>query len=198
VPPKAPQFDLEHPRAATQIDTEGILHLRWRMDSADAKANDGHLLTYFVRFSANGRTWSRPAVNLTGTSFDIDLREMPGGEKCVLQVVATNGYQTSYVQTPSFALPAREPQILLGDDQGPLLFAQGISAQDGPLIGDLITWSAGDKTVAHGGSFDVRRLGRGGHDLTVTVTDRSGRRAAQWLGRYDGATGLRQRPAPGL
>jgi hypothetical protein len=198
VPSKAPQFDLEHPRSATQIDTEGILHLRWRVDSADAKANEGHRLTYFVRFSANGKTWSRPGVNLTGTSFDLDLRDMPGGEECVVQVLATNGYQTSYVQTPSFALPARDPQILLGDERGPLLFAQGTSAQEGPLLGDHITWTAGDKTVAHGGSFDARLLGRGGHDLTVAVTDRAGRRVFHRLGRYDGTTGHRLPPAPGL
>lgn len=198
VPSRTPQFDLELPRSATHIDTEGILHLRWRVDSADAKANEGHPLTYFVRFSANGKTWSRPGVNLTGTSFDLDLRDMAGGEECVVQILATNGYQTSYVQTPSFALPPHDPQILLGDEHGPLLFAQGTSAQEGPLLGDHITWTAGDKTVAHGGSFDARQLGRGGHDLTITVTDRAGRRVSQRLGRYEGATGIRLRPAPGL
>jgi hypothetical protein len=195
---RRPEFDLVSPRSLDEIDLEGILHLRWRQDATDKKANRKWPLTYFVRFGSGDGEGLRPGVNVTREAFDLDLRGLPGGERCVVQVLATNGYQTSYVETVPFALPRPGPMILAGEAGGPELFAQGFSANKGPLLDEAITWLVDGKERAKGGTFDVRTLRRGAYDISVRVVDADGRAARHDYGSYDGATGLLIRPAPGL
>jgi hypothetical protein len=187
-----PEFVLTHPLASQDVDVDGILHLRWDIDKS-AKTNSKKFpLTYYVRYSADRRQWHRCGVNITDTKFDLDLRQMPGGKSCVAQVIATNGYLNSYVETPPFSVPRKPPEILLATPSGPLLFAQGFSREEGPLVGEAIVWLAdGTRPVGTGASFDVHRLGRRMHQLAVRVTDTSGAATLQHLGWYDGATGLR-------
>ena len=197
VPKQSPEFVLVHPVKSHEVDVNGILHLRWDLDKA-AKANAKKSpLMYYVRYGADGRQWHRPGVNISKTSFDLDLREMPGGKRCVAQVIATNGYQTSYVETPPFTVPRKPPEILLETPCAPLLFAQGFSREEGPLVGESIVWLADGKPVGTGASFDARRLGRRRHHLAVRVTDASGAVTLQHLGLYDGETGRHVTPRAG-
>jgi hypothetical protein len=192
VPPHTPEFVLTHPRNRDEVDVYGVLHLRWKLaKSEEARARKAPL-TYYVRYSADGGQWYRPGVNITETSFDLDLREMPGGDRCVSQVIATNGYQTSYVETPPFSVPPKPPEILLATPEGPLLFAQGFSREDGPLVGEAIEWlTDGKNPVGTGASFDVRHLGGRIRTLAVRVTDRRGVFTIQHLGLFNGETGVR-------
>ncbi len=79
-------------------------------------------------------------MNVTCGSFDLDLRPLPlplplpGRDRCLVPDVATNGYHPSYVQPSPFALELRPPRLLLGTNDGPLLQAQGLSPQHGPLL----------------------------------------------------------------
>ncbi len=191
-----PEFALLYPLKAEQIDSKGVLHLRWEADPVGSKK---HPLTFYVRFSADGKQWLRPGVNLKSTEFDLDLREMPGGNHCVVQVIATNGYQTAFAETPTFQLPRKLPELLLGDTSGPVLFAQGFSREEGPIVGESIVWLADDKKqVGSGATFDARRLRSGVHQITVRIKDQSGAMISQVLGVYDGETGLLVPPKVGL
>jgi hypothetical protein len=193
VPPQAPHFHLTSPNSTQEIDPAGVLHLTWRRQ-------DGHgqpPATYFVRFTDNASIQLRPGVNLRTEAFDLDLRELPGGENCVVQVLGTTGYHTSYVQTPQFTLPARPPSLLLGDTEGPLLVAQGSSAAHGPLTGSALRWLVDGEPRATGSSFDTR-TGSGVHAISIEVTDPDQHILVENLGLYDGATGHKVRPAPGL
>src|SRR5690348_6870827 len=110
---------------------------------------------------------------------------MEGGKRCRLQVLATNGYRTSYVETPEFVVSDKPARILLGSMQGPMLFAQGFSHVHGPLMGEAIAWSADGKEVWRGGSFDVRRLRYGVRQIAVTVKVPDGETSGIVLGHYD-------------
>ncbi|QDQ09822.1 hypothetical protein [Streptomyces spectabilis] len=197
VPSEPPQFALSAPLSTPEIDTDGVLHLRWqRLDIGEPEPRPAH--TYYVRFTnADGTFATRPGVNLTGTAFDVDLRTMPGHRRCVAQVIATNGYHTSYVQTPVFALPPRPPQVLAGDTEGPLLNAQGSSPQHGPITGGDVAWLVDGRAAATGGSFDVRSAGSGAHVIAVRVTDPDGLHTTSPLGTYDGTEGRRLPVPPG-
>jgi hypothetical protein len=198
VPKQLPGFVLSHPVKSNEVDVDGVLHLRWDLDKAEKANAKKARLTYFVRYSADGSQWLRPGVNLSGTSFDLDLREMPGSDHCIAQVIATNGYHTSYVETPPFAVPRKRPEILLATPRGPLLFAQGFSREEGPLVGESIVWLAdGKRAVGTGASFDARLLRRGAHQLSVRVTDSKGAVTLQNIGWYDGETGRQVRLRPG-
>jgi len=198
VPKHLPEFVLTHPVKSDEVDVHGVLHLRWELAKAEKATARKAPLTYYVRYSADGGQWYRPGVNIKSTSFDLDLREMPGGKRCIAQVIATNGYQTSYVKTPRFAVPRKPPEILLATPQGPLLFAQGFSRQEGPLLGESIVWLAdGTRQVGTGASFDVRQLGGRTHQLDVRVTDSKGAVTLQHLGWYNGETGQQVTPRAG-
>jgi hypothetical protein len=192
-PAHAPDFVLEHPTTPEAIDADNCLELDWRPQGE----LEGESLTYFVRYSSDGKRWCRPAVNLTKARCCVDLRLMEGGERCRLQVLATNGYHTSYVETPKFAVPEKPMRILLGDWRGPMLFAQGFSHKHGPLVGEAIVWSADGKEVARGGSFDVRRLRYGVRQIQVAATAPDGVTKRLLLGRYNCRTGFVVPPPPG-
>jgi hypothetical protein len=186
VPPDRPHFTLQRPKQDDDFDPTGVLHLHWAGHDA------GHPTTFFVRFSHNGCDWVRPGVNLTTNDFYLDLTDMPGGDRCIVQVIATNGYRTSYAQTRHFAVPMKPPDILLTNSAGPVLSAQGFSRQHGPITGDTIRWLADDGTeLARGPSFDVRSLSSGVHAVRVSVADGSGQVSTSDVGSYDATTGQR-------
>ena len=117
---------------------------------------------------------------------------MPGGEKCCAQVLATNGYQTSYIETINFEMSPRSPKLFLGNLVGPVLFAQGYSLEDGPVTGNQIQWllNKSQRVIGTGGSFDVSMLRTGHQELAIKVTDFKGKVFYQILGIYDCKSGL--------
>jgi hypothetical protein len=185
VPASTPNFDLTHPVRVDDIDTHGILHLRWQPGQGAKR----HPHTYFVRFTSDGRRFCRVGFSITGTNFDLDLRVMPGGDHCYAQVLATNGYQTAAAATPLFTLPAKATQLMLGPLDGPALFAQGFSSDNIPITGEQIEWSVDGKPVSRGGSFNASTLTEGQHVVTVSATGPDGNRISQDLGLYDGRNG---------
>src|SRR5581483_2907805 len=154
VPSQPPRFHLVAPVAAQLIDTAGVLHLAWRQQGPPHTEP----VTYFVRFSTapSGGVQLRPAVNLRAESYNLDLRELPGGDRCAVEVLGTNGYHTSFVRTPEFSLPLRPPELILGENDGPLLTAQGVSAAHGPLTGAAIRWLVDGEPRGTGTAFDPR------------------------------------------
>jgi hypothetical protein len=193
VPTDRPFFSLLKPEEDSFIDGEGVLHLHW------CGHDDQHPSIYYVRYSHNGTDWIRPGVNLHKNDFYLDLREMPGGERCVVEVVATNGYRTSYVRTRHFEVPRKKPELFLGESDGPVLFAQGFSRESGPIVGERIAWLAGDgSVVGRGGTLDVRTLAGGVHVLSVAVADERSISQTAVVGTYEAPTGRRLPSGSGL
>ncbi len=177
-----PRFALIHPTHQRDIDPEGCVHVKWR---ATARKR----LTYHIRFSANGTTWFRLAVNLQKQDHVLDLRPLPGGRRCRLQIIATNGYHTQYVELPRFALPGKSPELLTDGLGGPVLFVQGYSYEEGPIVGEAIVWHCDGRAVASGGRFDVRQLREGVHEIAVALSLGGEERRREVLGLYDCRTG---------
>lgn len=185
VPTDRPYFTLLRPTEDDFIDPTGVLHLHW------AGHDSEHPVTFFIRYTHNGRDWLRPGVNLHTNDYYLDLNEMPGGKRCLVQVLGTNGYRTSYVQTRHFEVPDKAPDILLTDSDGPVLLAQGFSRQNGPITTDAIRWLAAGQQVGQGTSLDVRTLSKGTHEISVVVSDETGKQSAEHVGTYDATTGAR-------
>src|ERR1700730_3673551 len=184
VPSDRPYFSLLRPNEDDYIDPAGILHLHWADHACRQR------LTYFVRYSHNADDWLRPGGNLHCNDFYLDLREMPGGPRCVVQVIATNGYRTSYVQTRRFDVTRKATEVFLGPAEGPVLWAQGFSRQQGPITGEGIVWRTdGGIEAGRGGSFDIRTLPAGNHQISVAVRDSDGRERVELAGRSDPALG---------
>lgn len=185
VPTDRPYFTLLHPNEDDYIDPTGFLHLHW------AGHDSAHPMTFFVRYSHNGRDWLRPGVNLVQNDYYLDLREMPGGKRCVVEAIATNGYRTSYARTRHFEVPEKPPELFVGETDGPILFAQGFLREDGPITGEGIAWRADGEIVSRGGTLDVRALPAGIHEISVGVTNPAGGERVEFVGSYDANTGAR-------
>ena len=155
-------------------------------------------MTFFVRYSHNGRDRLRPGMNLHSNDYYLDLREMPGGRRCVVEVIASNGYCTSYARTRHFEVPDKSPELFLGENEGPVLFAQGFSRQHGPITSDGIAWLAGGEVCQTGGTLDVRALPAGIQEISVRVTAPDGHESIAVVGSYDAETGTRTGPEAGL
>jgi len=192
VPTDRPFFTLLRPTADTFIDPTGVLHLHW------AGHDSEHPLTFFVRYSHNERDWLRPGVNLHSNDYYVDLREMPGGKRCVVEVIATNGYRTSYARTQHFEVPQKPPELLMGANEGPILFAQGFSREHGPITSEDIAWLADGEVCQTGGTLDVRALSSGIQEISVRATAPDGRESIAAVGSYDTKTGVRAGPPDGL
>jgi len=193
VPTDRPFFSLLHPGEDSFIDGRGVLALHW------CGHDDEHPMTFFVRYSHDGRDWLRPGVNLRTNDFYLDLREMPGGARCAVQVLATNGYRTSYVQTRHFEVPRKPPEVFLGETDGPVLFVQGFSRENGPITGEQIAWLDRDgNAIRRGGTLDVRSLPPGVHRLSVMVQDAGAVQTTELIGIYDAPSGRRLPSSPGL
>jgi hypothetical protein len=191
VPTDRPCFSLLSPGEDACINGSGVLHLHWCTHDSE------HATTFFVRYSHNGKDWLRPGVNLKGNEYYLDLREMPGCKRCVVQVLGTNGYRTSYVQTRAFEVPVKPPELLLGDATGPMLFAQGFSREAGPIASDELVWIIDNgRAIRRGGLLDVRTLDAGVHRIAIQITDQAGCQRTEVLGSYDSTTGLRVNPNP--
>lgn len=191
VPTDRPCFTLLSPGADACINPSGVLHLRW------APCDSEYPITFYVRYSHDGRNWVRPGVNLNVNDYYLDLREMPGGKRCVVQVLGTNGYRTSYVQTRYFEVPVKPPELFVGEALGPVLFAQGFSRQEGALDSENLVWLIdGGATYRSGGSLDVRSLGPGVHQIGLQVRDHAGQQCTCLLGIYDSRTGGRLTQPP--
>jgi hypothetical protein len=191
VPTDRPYFTLLRPSEADFIDPTGVMHMHW------AGHDSEHPMTFYVRYTHNGRDWLRPGVNLHTNDSYLDLSVMPGGRRCVAQVLATNGYRTSYVQTRQFEVPDKPPEVLLTNTGGPVLTAQGFSRQHGPLAAEALTWLTHDgQSVGQGTNLDVRTLPAGIQHIQVTVTDPTGLQRTEPVGPYDPATGTHASTPP--
>jgi hypothetical protein len=192
VPTDRPFFTLLRPTEDEFIDPNGVLHLHW------AGHDSEHPMTFFVRYSHNGRDWLRPGVNLHCNDYYLDLREMPGGKRCRAEVIATNGYRTSYACTRHFEVPEKPVEVLLGENDGPLLFVQGFSREHGPITDRGIEWLVRGEVVRTGGTLDARTIPAGTHEIRARLTAPDGREAIALVGSYDAKTGIRTGPPPGL
>ena len=84
----------------------GTVPITWEADDLD-----GDSLTYIVRYSPdNGGTWLAVTVDLTETSYELDTSELPGTDQGIIQVIATDGVNTTTDSSDGvFSVPEKGP-----------------------------------------------------------------------------------------
>jgi hypothetical protein len=69
---------------------------------------NGLPVEFFLRYSwDDGRSWHRLNGGTRELSYEIDFDQLPGGERCALALVVTDGINTTMVETPRFSLPRK-------------------------------------------------------------------------------------------
>lgn len=98
----------------------GRRRLRW---SADGKPPP---VQYRVRYSVDdGRNWRAMAWPTSDRHVDVDFDQLPGGERCRIAVLATNGTRSSEAISDSFSVAEKPCQAMIQEPRPDWQFAAG-------------------------------------------------------------------------
>ncbi len=139
-------------------------------------------LTYMVRYSRDdGQTWRVVAANLSQAQCRLRQDLLPGGKRCLVQVVASSGIRTSVIQSKPFEAPVtpRQATILSADvtAAGRVVLRGGAFSPDFGLGSpDDVTWTSNvDGLLGRGLVLVADRLVTPGlHAITLTAPDGEG------------------------
>ncbi len=180
----SPAVTIQHPNGGEILDRK--LDVKW-----NAEDRDGDELFYSVLYSHDGgETWDVLTVELDETSYMVDLSELPGGDRCLVRVVATDGFNTGYDESDGFfsvgdkapsayiASPKEGDVYQAGDEM--LFEGIGYDLEAGVLesTGLIVQWSSSlDGTLGVGEELLIDGLSQGDHEITLTVRDSTGKTA---------------------
>jgi hypothetical protein len=166
--------------SASYADAPSTITVNWQASSPDAAP-----VTVSLRYSSDGGlSWRVLALNLTGTSFTIDKRNLPGGTGGLLEVIAGNTTRTRTVQLSIGSITNKPPVLSIGGTssvqqyigQPLLLQAVALDLEDGYLQGNSLVWTDERGQVLGMGETLSLPTGMafGAHTLTLTATDSAG------------------------
>jgi hypothetical protein len=134
----------------------------------------------FLRYSANGgRTWQRLGLRTKEQQAVVNFDELPGGDRCIVEVVATDGLNTVAVQSPPFAVrpkgclaiivgPIDGSRVVLGDSVP--FVGQGFWLEGSRVERQQLRWTSSiDGELGTGDTVRVERLSPGQHRITLTA-----------------------------
>lgn len=161
--------------------------LRW--SALDA---DDDRLNFQLQYSRDGEFWLplQRAIEQTGESysFQFPITALPGGDACRIRVMATDGLNATWADSPPFQVPAKPPTatITLPDEGASYLTGQevqfagfGYDPDEGMLEAMTFQWGSDrDGLLAHSvSSHRISSLSPGAHLITLSVENRAGQRA---------------------
>jgi hypothetical protein len=146
-------------------------------------------LAYVVDYSNDdGATWRTVAPSRTSTSLTVDLRRLPGGERCLFRVLATSGIRTAAATSSPFEVPRKRRKALIaspsdGDSvkagEPLVLVGGGFSPDYGLSAPEEVVWTSDvDGLIARGLVAAAPTLSPGPHTIRVAVADGDGRSAS--------------------
>ena len=150
----------------------GQQRVRWK-----AEHPEGSVMQFFLRYSHDdGQTWNRIGGRTEAREQTVDFDQLPGGERCLLALVATDGINTSVVESEPFRivekpcyamilcpldganLPAGQPVHLEG---------QGYWLEEARTEREALEWvSSVDGQIGRGAAVEAA-LSPGRHTLTL-------------------------------
>ncbi len=165
---------------ASFVNSASAITVNW-----SASSPDNTPVTVSLRYTAdNGLSWRVLALNLSGTSFTIDKRNLPGGNQGRLEVSAGNTTQTRSVQLSIGAIGNKAPVVSIAGTpnvqqyrgQPLLLQAVALDLEDGYLQDKSLSWTnERGQVLGTGETLSLPSgLPLGTYTLTLTATDSAG------------------------
>ncbi len=176
--PNPPAVTILEPTAGSTVNQ--TLTVRW-----NASDPDGGVLHHMVRYSAdNGATWTVLGQSLTDASLTVDLASMPGGSAARVQLISTDGLNTTVVTSSPFSVAKRSPEVDILLDSGPtfdpgtpiILRSRAYDPEDGFLSGVRLQWQVtGQVSVTgNGEQLTLLNLPPGTYTARLVATDSDG------------------------
>lgn len=152
---------------------KGKRRITWKTERAN-----GIRAQCFLRYShTGGATWQRIGWRTFETSCEVDFDQLPGGDRCQLAVVATDGINTALAETAVFAVPLKSCQAMIlapVDDftfrrgERVQLIGQGFWLEDSRVEKQALEWvSSIDGSLGHGPALEAPSLSPGEHRITL-------------------------------
>jgi hypothetical protein len=155
---------------------EGIVRLRWQ-----ATHPENAPMQYVVRFSRDGTgSFNRLSKRLDQPKYEVPERDLPGGKGWIFQVAATDGVNTSTLDSEPIDLPETplHAEISLPLDRSQVADGQAVF-----FSGDLVCFLGYEESIAslewisdRDGklsdriSFETDGLSLGSHQITLAIT----------------------------
>lgn len=166
-----------------------LRRIEWE-SSLPAESKQRYPIHYIVRYSADGgTTWRALAAGLTTTSYVVNTELLPGGDRCLFEVIATAGIRSATSRTAPVKI-ARKPRkayILEPADKKQTirqgeelhLVGGGFSPEAGTTAFDEVTWVS-DKDGPLGTGYQVfaSTLSKGVHTISIRFPDGLGKQAS--------------------
>ncbi len=147
---------------------------------------DGDPLNFSVFYSGNGGTdWTLISTGLSTPSLGVEVDALAGTTDARFRVVATDGINTAWAETPwPITIPNKAPQALIMDPVDGMLVAPGslvvllgaaTDLEDGRLPDEVMQWTDDRQgSLGVGPSVALNTLEPGPHLITLTVRDQFG------------------------
>ena len=154
---------------------EGEVKIGWKGSHAEKRP-----LAYFLRYAYDGgETWRRIGRCTKDSSQVVDFDQLPGGKRCRLALLATDGVNTTVVKSKAFSVSIKPcVALILAPADGtavaagsPLLLeGQGFWLEEArPELEHLAWHSSRDGALGQGRSLVTADLSSGSHEITLTA-----------------------------
>jgi hypothetical protein len=175
--PNLPQVEFPAPAG----EMTGSMEIAW-----NASDPDGDNLTYALLYSSDGgSSWMPIAVNLTEPHFTLESDSLPGCTACLLQVLASDQWNTvSAITSGTFSVGNKPPTVSIsypvdgnsipvGDPV--TLLASAVDPEEGLMSGASLEWQSDrDGVLGMGERLELGGLSEGQHTITVVARDSVG------------------------
>jgi hypothetical protein len=196
----APQVSIVAPAGGETISQPYTV--KWQASDAD-----GDQLRFIVRYSPDGGgQWQVIGFGLVGTEMPFDPAQVPGGDNAIIEVLASDGLNTTTATSGTFSVPAKPPtaQVVLPEDssrirRGDLLRLEGSATdlEDGALSGTALQWSSSiDGDLGTGETLYTNTLSSGTHIISLTARDSDGMEGQDEVTIYVGVPAPASIPIP--
>ena len=145
---------------------------------------DGDMLYYTVLYTPNGTDWVIISTNITATQTTIALEEIPGGVGAKIQVIATDGINTSLDELdgsftvgkkgPSAYILSPSPNTVIPNGTSFYLNGYAYDREDGSLADGAFQWYSNKDGYLGEGKLILVNLFFGDQIITLTSVDSDG------------------------
>lgn len=177
----APTVTMTEPFPGAEYAPGDTLTATWDMEDADG---DELTTTVYYQNEETKQFVTLGGTTVDGTSFEVPVDSLAGGDEARIRVVVTDGVNTAEATSGQFYIPPKPPAVGImtpasGDriPQGgsAVLTGFGSDLEDGQLAGSQLVWTSSvDGELGVGGEVTTDTLSPGTHLITLVGTDTDG------------------------
>lgn len=173
----APQVTIKFPTGGELL--QGEVTVRW-----EGTHPDNNPLSYVLQYSPDaGHTWRTLAVQLSRPETKVNFQELPGSDRALLRVIASDGVNTGMTVSRPLRVAKKSPEVSILSPRTRTSLAAGklvtftgeaYDAEDGSLKGESLIWSSSRDGRLGTGTRVSARLSQGLHTITLSARDSDG------------------------